>query len=261
MSRALMLLSALALGACSFVNAPADHMGGARDAGPDTGAPDAGLEPIPYDQYCNELAVLACESADACCTLGEPTPTCVAEVRTGCDSTFGATLLVDPRTGYDGMRAAEAFVRARALAATCDVAILAWYGDQRMGFPSALAGSVGGGEVCTPTSLDMKSFDAAAFYSCIDDDQACIYNGTDRFTCTARAAAGGVCYFSTDCADDHFCDYAATGGIPGVCAPQRAPGGACTERGSQCLDVCYEDQCVAPEMATVYCAFAPTAPP
>lgn len=247
----------LALGGCSLVNDPSGHMGGSADAGPSV---DAGPEPIAASQYCNELAEFACESAGACCRLGDPTPTCVAEVRSACDTSFGTTILADPRTGYDPLRAGEAFARARVLAATCEPSILDWYSDQRTGFPSALAGSVTGGNRCTPRSLTAADFDIAAFYSCLDDDQACIFNGIDSWSCTSRASATESCYLDTDCQDNLFCDYGLTGMSPGRCAPQRMPGLPCTERGGECLDVCYMNVCVAPTRDTIYCAFAPVMP-
>lgn len=241
----------LVLSGCSLLNAPSDHTGG--DAGP------ADAPPIPIDanQLCNELAQLACDAADECCSLGEPTALCVTDVRAACDMSFGMTLLRDDRVGYDGARAAAAFAYARSLVATCDPDIFEWYDDQARGFPSALAGTILGGATCTPMSLTPGSVDTPAFYSCASDTQSCIYNGSDRWTCTERAGLGETCYLQLDCDTGLFCERPGSGVGAGTCAMERAPGQPCTEDGGECADVCYLDTCVEVTADAVYCSFAP----
>lgn len=236
------LIVALFLGGCTLLNDPGMHMGNVRDA------PALDAERVIYDDFCDRYADLACRGMQECCMAGAPN-NCVDVLTRTCDETVARNLLRDGRTGYDPVIAAEVFAEAEALVATCDPAILDWARDSLF---RMLTGTRAAGAVCSPDTE--VPFDTPTLYSCADDN-ACIFNGIDRWTCQTPVGRGGACYLDTDCVEGLWCSRSSTG-----CAERLPVGAACDPDLDGCQGVCVCDdgtcasgRCFAPTANAIYC--------
>lgn len=248
MRRSLVLLL---VSGCTILNDPGMHTGNQPDVPVAADVPEA--EQIAYDDFCDELADFLCGSFDRCCSAAEPPADCIAQATEGCDASFGTALLMDSRTGYDPVRAAEVIAQGHELASTCDLRIIPW---SRTVIPRILGGIREPAAECTPRPLD-GGFDFAALLSCRGDEYSCFFNGLDTWTCAMRVEEGRGCYTSYDCVDGLFCDPPAGG----VCRDRLAAGAPCDRMRDECAGACACDgpppcatgHCVLPSSEAAYC--------
>jgi hypothetical protein len=269
------LIACALLAGCTIVNDPGRHQhGGQRDAGADAGQladagpeADAGVDGGPRmvqgQDVCTELAVLYCDAYFDCCSAAATrTETafdmCLSDVSASCASGDGngpaiASLVADPRTGYDPQVAGEVLTEGEALVASCSLDLLRWTAE-RSGFQRVLTGTIARGEACTPRDVVPPGADYPALFSCEGTDSACVAGG-GRWSCLARQPAGASCVLYWDCEDGHFCQ-----GVPflgATCQPRKANGMPCSGA-IECVSLFCSDamMCETPTQDDVYCPVA-----
>jgi len=283
MRRAIVILLASALAACSAVNDPGRHMGGpppsgdagggmdaggSPDTGPgdddggttdagdttDAGGPrdgggttdagmDAGLGPIGPVDLCDELVAMACEAKLRCCSSTMQT---MEQCRIALEpgcSSALESLAVDMRTGYDPDIAREVVEEGRALAASCDTDILDWFAD-RDGLMRMFQGTAPAGANCTVA-------DPGSFWSC-RLPRICIPQLIGR-ECRPARTETEACRGDPDCDTGLFCRRPTI--MLGSCELRHADGGSCM-RNIQCqsliCDTRGSETCL-PRTVDLYC--------
>ncbi len=201
------------------------------DQSPDAGPP-IGLDPIPAERFCDELAGLQCDAVLNCCPALTPAereaarPGCVARVLMqprGCRQII-EPIVSDPRTAYDPVRAASVFAEGRRLVdpLVCSLAFVDWYASSGEGAFSVMRGTVLPGQDCTPTSND----DIAALFSCAAS--SCQLRESSTFTCAQRGCFEEPCVGGNACADGLYCTSDDIE-MPGTCAVRLPFRASCTD--------------------------------
>jgi hypothetical protein len=243
-------LFALLIGGCSLVNDPSSHQGGAADAG----QPDAGPPRVEATEFCGRFARLHCDAFFSCCDThpmrtAESYMACVEDAESDCAAAFG-TIIIDHRTGYDPMVAAEVIEEGRGYVEMCDPNIVTWSWE-RSGYQRALTGTVDGGDLCTPHNTELNdNFDKPALFSCMGPSRACVPTGGD-WSCLSRADRGGHCVLYWDCVDGLRCDWSNI--LSPMCAPRLATGMPCNADPECESLVCIDHTCRDRTQQNVYC--------
>lgn len=201
---------------------------------------------------CAQLADVQCNAQLRCCpALGSASEddrdayrtACVESVVASCEANTLPTLL-DPRTAFDGARAAAAMEIGSALARQCSLAFADWSGSLERGVLSSLQGTVPAGGECSFA-------DGGGLFSC--RDSACLPTGPTTQACSARSCEGEGCYHSRaiqelavladfGCADGLYCDDMDDPMGTGATCRQRRPEGAPCLRSAQCASgICQRD--------------------
>jgi hypothetical protein len=229
------MLAALAVG-CSVVNDPGAH----RPEGP-----------IEASAFCRTLAEMQCDAYVRCCSAAGPGDigVCVEEAQAACAMNEGiGRLLLDARTGYDPVYAAEVLAVGRRLAQACDTGLLPWM-VERSGIQSIFTGTIAPGSECTPRSVNPFDFDYPAVFSCEGTDYTCAATGGPEWVCATRREVGGGCITYFDCVDGLRCDAFR-------CAERLPNGSACTNAVDCASGGCVEGRCVDLTQDALYCGIA-----
>ncbi|MEY4581424.1 MAG: Dickkopf N-terminal cysteine-rich region [Pseudomonadota bacterium] len=157
-------------------------------------------------------------------------------------------------SGFDAAAAERAYTELESKASQCDPSVAAW-GASAAGLRGILKGTIAPNTSCKPPqAFPDKAALGAALVSCADPQQyACSFpNVLDAWTCTPKAAAGGVCNSDNNCNDGLFCAISGLSGT-GTCNDRYAPGVAC-KAPTQCTSLfCKGGQCVEANQQAAYC--------
>jgi len=263
------------LAGCSIVYDPANHMGGAMDAGstpdatppdatppdatpPDATTADAGSS-IDLAEFCTELARGFCANADMCCTTAGTfdVAACETNVTSLCRPVYGLTG-TEPTLEYDGVAAYEALQRALALSAACELDPALDFFADRDGLLAGIVGTLPGGSDCTPSMPRDPTRILVAALSCADG-QSCHDDGAGSWFCRAPAMDGARCNNTYD-SQSGRCERR---GFSQVCGPGEVPGTACLTAQECASLVCertgpFTRECAAANTDTLYCSYGRT---
>ena len=208
---------------------------------------------LPVEEICPRLVELTCGAHFECC---EPPfmierAECEAQTTTACEASLDLWAR-DERTGYDGAQASVLFRRAYDELQMCAPEFL-FALSARGGLRAMFTGTVEPGGSCQPDRLMAETFDTAAFFSCIGEENACLIAGLGvppPFTCQPVRTEGGQCFSSIDCADGLYC--ARPTDLPGDCRARKSMGQLCAAS-EECQSLmCYANQCAALTRANAY---------
>lgn len=196
--------------------------------------------PVAEEELCGEIARVVCEADRSCFPdlAAREVEACVEAQRAACDEVV-LSLALDPRLGYDAVRAGSFVSALEARAATC------WSAPPDYDrFLDVFSGTGRTGADCTPARMDDASLRASAL--------SCSGGGACRIHLRADGSAEGVCEPRTDSACSHAFDCGAGAycalpaswqpGVWGDCRPLRAEGWACSSdlecRSRHCAGTC-----------------------
>lgn len=214
---------ALATG-CSLVLDGQRHRGGegGTDAGPGPGVdagrgPDAGAPgPVPPEDFCEELANVACYAEEHCCPTPRSASKCRVDIEGRCSREFAAAA-TDPRARYSPSIAREVLEEGRGHAMSCDEAsALRWLTYRVI---EVFEGTVPMGAECETAAFP----DPVKLVSCVDDNVCRLIGSFWVRQCLPRVMPSARCYESYDCVPGHRC-----AGEPATCVPALSDGAACT---------------------------------
>jgi hypothetical protein len=248
-------LCAVALAACSLVNDPGRHQGGASgvDGGPrlDGSAPvDAGAPPLAGEEACGAFTEAYCAAYDACCEMQTRTiDQCRMDVLVACMD-FIEPLIDDPRTAYDPQRAGDLIAEANTIAEGCDPAIAELFTYDLL---DIFRGSSLDRTICI-NATQIANEQYAGLLSCSREaGLTCRPNPAPLgdWTCQDFSTTGGACMHYVHCQRGQYC---AGPNIftTGTCMLRRGIGSPC-ETADQCESLnCSTGMCRRLDQ-TVYC--------
>jgi Concanavalin A-like lectin/glucanases superfamily len=219
--------------------------------------PPAAATPVSANDFCAEVATIACSANDDCCAASEtpssswptadagaPAESCELKQTAACRASVGE-LVTDPRTGYDPVAGGAFVAKLRTSAKGC------W--KQSVDYKELAAAFLGTGEpgaTCTPEDSSSRALRISAL-SCKTGTSCHLYlraDGTPDGVC--EAPADDSCSHPYDCDAGRWCELP-SGWKPGVwgqCRPLRTAGWACSgdlQCASQNCDAA--GKCAAPD--------------
>lgn len=200
--------------------------------------------PVSADDFCAELAEIACDAEEKCCdgeskpsslgdgggwpgqdsgSAGSQASTCVTTQIASCRGSIG-DLVTDPRTGYDANAGGTFVAKLKDASEGC------W--QKPVAYTDATAIFRGTGEIganCTPEDGSQAAIRASAL-SCKSGSSCRLYlkaDGSALGVCEERADES--CSHAFDCASGKYCDLPAEWkpGVWGECHPLRTEGWSC----------------------------------
>ncbi|NMC72616.1 MAG: hypothetical protein GYA57_21520 [Myxococcales bacterium] len=210
-------------------------------AGTLAGCSDDGAAPVPFEQYCERYAGIACEFAQRCdCLAGATVEMCRLFVDGECADEVEAPVNAGRRS-YDAEAAGGCLAGLQSLLRDCTLAEPQWPEDcDRM-----LVGTLAAGRSCESDADCVPGLEchARACTDMPDAGQACLagadcaeglYCGDDE-VCHAPQGVGGPCPEGNEaCADDLYCDLRTS-----LCAAPLARGEACRHANAVCVEGLY----------------------
>lgn len=218
----------------------------------DAGDLDAGAtparDPVQPGEVCERFVEILCAAEARCCDdPGRDRAACAAMQRDVCTNGWLLDAIsLDPLSGFDAARAAEALAEVECLAAKCDPGVSA-YTLSSAGLRGAFRGSRPAGADCSPAVPPYSDWGSAAIAlaSCrAIETTACLPTedfgliGSTSWTCAPRGAVGAPCLTHLNCKDGLTCSNGpgAWVGSLGTCAEGRPPGLLCDVNG-QCASL------------------------
>jgi hypothetical protein len=230
--------------------------------------------PVLAEDFCAELAEIACDAETDCCAASEPSSlgdgggwpgqdsgsgdeasTCVTTQIASCRGSIG-DLVTDPRTGYSADAGGKFVQKMREASESC------W--KKPIAYADAISVFRGTGELganCTPEDGSKGALRASAL-SCKSGSSCRLYlkaDGSALGVCEARADES--CSHAFDCAGGKYCDLPAQWkpGVWGECHPLRTEGWSCKSDLECQSQHCDAAGACAPTNERLYCLTTPYA--
>lgn len=228
---------------------------------------NAGTDParnrVQAGQICARVSAIQCAAEVHCCSKPKKNlEGCKAELTKACsEGLYLDDVSKNAVAGYSPTQTEAVLNKIEEYSKTCDPSIIAWM-PQPDGLLSMFQGTVAPGGMCKPSGLILTggSF-VAAMASCEQSTTtSCLMTGSgmppsspQNATCAPRAAAGGKCFYHTNCGDGLFCPNPQQSYAGATCTPQKPTGAACSEDAECATFTCRSDVCLVATVDSAFC--------